>query len=250
MEIAIILLAVLVGYLFGSFSGARFVVRVFAPEHTLEGVRAEVPDGEAVFQSSAISGTAVRLHLGPRYGCLTSILDMLKAALPALAFRAWQPDAPYYLIAAGMATVGHNWPLYYRFKGGRGMSPILGGLLVLDWLGVVITQLVGALTGLVIKNTMIMIGTGIALMIPWIWVRTGSWAQVIYTVSMNILFWSAMSPEIREVRRLKQEGTLEEFTEASQIRIVGRRGEEVTEPRGTAYLRKRLASLFRGKKST
>ena len=138
-----ILFAMLIGYLAGSFSAARFIVRVFAPDHVLNGIRAEVPEGNAVFQSNVISATTVRLQLGSRYGCLTSILDMLKASLPALVFRAWQPDQAYYLIAAGSATAGHIWPIYYHFKGGRGMSPILGGMFVVDWLGVIITQAVG-----------------------------------------------------------------------------------------------------------
>ena len=247
MELTLVGLAVLLGYLMGSFSAARMVVRIFAPDHVMEGIRAEVPDGEAYFESDVISATTVRLHLGSRYGCLTSILDMLKAALPALIFLAWKPDRFYYLIAAGMATVGHIWPIYYRFKGGRGMSPILGGLLVVDWLGVLVTQLIGAVTGLVVNNIMIMIGTGTALMIPWIWVRTRSWPEVLYTAAMNILFWAAMLPEVQEFIRLKREGKLEEFSASSQIRIVGRRGDEVTESRGMASLRRRLIGLFRGK---
>lgn len=243
-----ILFAMLIGYLAGSFSAARFIVRVFAPDHVLNGIRAEVPEGNAVFQSNVISATTVRLQLGSRYGCLTSILDMLKASLPALVFRAWQPDQAYYLIAAGSATAGHIWPIYYHFKGGRGMSPILGGMFVVDWLGVIITQAVGAVTGLVINNTMIMIGTGTALMIPWIWLRTHAWPEVIYMIAMNVLFWYAMIPELKEFMRLKKEGSLEEFSDASRLRIVGRKGSEITERRGMAQLRARIMRLIQGEK--
>jgi glycerol-3-phosphate acyltransferase PlsY len=198
-----------------------------------------------VFQSDVISGTTVRLHLGARYGCLTSILDILKAALPAIAFRIWQPDVPYYLISASLATVGHNWPIYHRFKGGRGMSPILGGMLVVDWLGVMVTQLIGLVSGLVIKNTLITIATGIALMIPWVWFRTHSWPEVAYVLAMNIIFWVAMIPEVKEHLRLRREGSAQEFSEASHVRVVGRRGTEITETTSMAKLRARIASLFR-----
>ena len=68
-----------------------------------------------------------------------------------------------------MAAVGHNWPIYYRFKGGRGISPIMGGMLVVDWLGVVITNLLGLLSDLVIKSTLVSSGIWLILMIPWIW---------------------------------------------------------------------------------
>ena len=80
-----------------------------------------------IFESGSISATSVRLHLGARYGCLVAILDILKSLLPSLFFKLWQPDAPYYLITATLATIGHNYPLYHGFKGGRGLSTITEG---------------------------------------------------------------------------------------------------------------------------
>lgn len=224
-----LLLAAIVGYLLGSISFARLVTRTFAPDQDISRLQLEVPDSDVRFESEAISATTVRLHLGARYGCLTSILDMLKAAVPALAFKLWQPESPAYLVAAAMSTVGHNWPIYYRFKGGRGMSPILGGMLVVDWLGVMVTQIVGFLIGWPLKQTILAIGGGIALMAPWVWFRHHDWAELVYVIAMNVLFWGAMAPELREYFRLKREGRLEEFSAAAQIRVVGRRGGETVD---------------------
>jgi len=245
MNFGMVFLAGAVGYLSGSFSAARAVVRTFAPDHKMEGIQVEVPDGSASFQSDVMSATTVRLHLGSKFGCLTAVLDIMKAALPALLFRWWQPGEPYYLAAAGMATVGHIWPVFYRFKGGRGMSPILGGFLMVDWLGVIITQAVGALSGTIIKNTMIMIGTGIALMVPWVWIRSRSWPEVIYVLAMNLLFWYAMGPELKEFRRMKEEGSLEDFAAAEQVRIVGRRGEEIQTAMRMDNLKAWFQALFK-----
>lgn len=72
-----------------------------------------MPDSEEKFESDAISATSVLLHLGPIYDCLVGALDILKATIPALTFKLWQPDTPHYLLAAGMASAGHNWPIYY-----------------------------------------------------------------------------------------------------------------------------------------
>jgi len=214
-----------IGYLLGSFSAARAVMRYFAPGKEFTGIEMDFPDTESTFESDVISATAVRHHLGNKYGCLTSILDILKAALPALLFRIWQPDGPYYLAAAGMATVGHIWPVYYRFKGGRGMSPILGGMLVMDWLGVIITQLVGAVSGLVTKKLGVMVGAGFALMIPWSWWRNGSWPEVIYLIFMNLMFWIALIPEAKEITKITREGGLDKFIESEHNRMFGE-GEE------------------------
>ena len=70
-----------------------------------------------------------------------------------------------------MATLGHIWPIYYRCKGGRGMSPILGGMVVVDWLGVIITQILGGISDLAAKNLGLIVGAGLVLMIPWTWFR-------------------------------------------------------------------------------
>jgi glycerol-3-phosphate acyltransferase PlsY len=64
---------------------------------------------------------------------------MLKVAIPTLIVRLWQPDEAYYLVLAGAGVVGHAWPVYHRFRGGRGESPILGGLLVIEALGLLLT---------------------------------------------------------------------------------------------------------------
>ncbi len=34
---------------------------------------------------------------------------------------------------AGM--IGHDWPVFNGFKGGRGVSSVYGALLVIDWIG-------------------------------------------------------------------------------------------------------------------
>jgi glycerol-3-phosphate acyltransferase PlsY len=222
MNLLIALLAMATGYLAGSVSFARLVTRLFAPDQDISKIAIEVPDSETRFESDAISATTVRLHLGPRYGCLTSILDMLKAAIPALAFKLWQPEADHYLLAAGMAAVGHNWPLYYRFKGGRGMSPIMGGMFVVDWLGVVITNLLGLLSDLVIKSTLVSSGVWLVLMIPWIWFRSHDGAALVYAVAMCILFWASMMPEWQELLRLRREGKLEELQHAKEVQVVSR----------------------------
>jgi len=66
---------------------------------------------------------------------VVGLLDIGKAALPtwlALHLRLGLPTA----VAAGLAAViGHNWPLYLRFHGGRGISTCLGVLAVVFPLG-------------------------------------------------------------------------------------------------------------------
>jgi glycerol-3-phosphate acyltransferase PlsY len=244
MNLLIALLALVIGYLIGSVSFARLVTRQFAPEQDISKTQIEVPGSEARFESDAISASWVRLHLGPRYGCLTGLLDILKAAIPALAFKLWRPEAPYYLLAAGMAAVGHNWPIYYRFRGGRGMSPIMGGMFVVDWLGVVVTNLIGLSSFLVIKSSLVASGVWLVLIIPWIWFRTQEWPKLMYAVAMCILFWASMIPEWRELLRLRREGVLEDLTDAREVRVLGRRDGGTARQVPVSDLLSRLSARF------
>ena len=134
MNPALVVLAIGIGYLLGAISFARVTLRVFG-QRPVQDVELAVPGTEEKFHSTSVSATAVRLQLGPKYGCLASILDMAKAGVPALIWRLMFPAEPYFLISAAAAVFGHNWPVYYRFKGGRGQSPTMGGMLVIDPLG-------------------------------------------------------------------------------------------------------------------
>ncbi len=248
MDPFIALAAALAGYLLGSISFARIVTRLAAPGQDISRIKVTLPDGQASMESDAVSATTVRLHIGARYGCLTSILDMLKAGVPALILKLLYPESPYYLVTAAAATIGHNWPVYHRFKGGRGLSPILGGLLVVDWMGVLVTNLIGFLLGLPSRNLLVVTGAGITLMIPWIWVRSGDLWEVLYALAMSLIYWPSMIPEIREYMRLRREGHLEAFQEAEQLRVAGRRAGEVVNEMSLSKLLRIITRRFGRKK--
>ena len=142
-DLAPLLAAVVIGYLVGSISFARVVGRVVSPATRMDGAVIDLGevgmrDGMQV-RMDGISATSVSVQLGRRWGFVTSVLDVLKAALVTLAFRAALPEDSAYLVAAVFVVVGHNWPLWHRFHGGFGVSPMLGGLLVVDPLGLVVS---------------------------------------------------------------------------------------------------------------
>jgi acyl phosphate:glycerol-3-phosphate acyltransferase len=194
------------GYLIGSVSFARLIARLVAPGKDVTKIECALPESDEIFRSDSVSSTAARIHLGTRYGCLTAILDILKVALPTLAFKLWQPDVPYYLIVAAMGLVGHDWPIYHRFRGGRGESPIYGALLVIDPLGVLVTNLAGSLLGIIVGHLLVLRWVGLVLMIPWLWFRTESWPHLGYILFANGIYWTTMSGELRQYVRLSRIG--------------------------------------------
>jgi glycerol-3-phosphate acyltransferase PlsY len=209
-----ILLAALVGYLCGSISFARLITRRFAPQADLR--RLEVPivgTGETELVD-VVGANAASMVLGPRLGLAVALLDILKVVLPALAFRLNVPDQPYYLIASVAGLVGHNWPLYHRFRGGRGFSAILGGLLVVDWPAVLITPALGMLLGLLVfRNVFVAYICWLWLLVPWFWLRTEDPGHLLYALALNLVFHVATLPEIRTVARLRREGKWDAYVE-------------------------------------
>ena len=85
--------------------------------------------------SGNIGATNVFRGVGKGWGILTFACDALKGFIPAFVFpllatRQWDGDFDYLGVACAAAAVaGHNWPIYLRFKGGKGVATTAGALL-------------------------------------------------------------------------------------------------------------------------
>lgn len=81
--------------------------------------------------SGSIGGSMVWEHVARWALFPVGIFDISKAALPTwLGLELGLGDAA--AVAAGIAAlVGHNWPLFLGFTGGRGLSPFLGTVIVI-----------------------------------------------------------------------------------------------------------------------
>jgi len=208
MELLPAVLAVVAGYLVGAVSFSRIVVHLVQPGLDITRTRLVLPDDGEVIETDLVSSTAVQLRLGSRYGCLTGLLDVAKVALPVLALRLWFPDTYYYICFAAAGAVGHVWPIYYGFKGGRGLSPITGGFLVMAPVGTLVCTAVSVLVGIAARDRMLSSVLMLVLMIPWTWFTTHDWILLLYTLAMNALFLGTLVPELRLYGRLRREGRL------------------------------------------
>jgi glycerol-3-phosphate acyltransferase PlsY len=223
MDFGPAIIAALVGYVIGSISFARIVSRFVAPQKDVTHTEMPIPGTDTTFRMHAVSATAVSLHLGPKYGCLTSLLDMLKVALPVALFRFAFPGQPYFLITAVTGIVGHCWPIFYGFKGGGGLSAIYGGMLVVSPLGVIVTGVGGLLLGLLVfRNVLVLYLAGLWLMIPWLWFTAYDMWYLAYAIAVNALFFVAMIPEIKTVRENQKRGIDTDMAAGMDMTPMGR----------------------------
>ena len=108
------------GYLIGSVSSAIVVsILMRRPDPRKSG--------------SNNPGTTNVLRLGSKIGALITLLgDILKALLPLLAVRTWISDDSLLLAGLGFGIfLGHLFPLYFKFVGGKGVATALGLFLAL-----------------------------------------------------------------------------------------------------------------------
>jgi glycerol-3-phosphate acyltransferase PlsY len=111
--------AAAVGYLLGSVPFGLILTRL-----------AGMGDVRAV-GSGNIGATNVLRTGNKALAAATLLLDGGKGAAAVLVFFAW--TGPFGLIAGFAAVIGHNFPIWLRFKGGKGVATTFGVLLAAAW---------------------------------------------------------------------------------------------------------------------
>jgi acyl phosphate:glycerol-3-phosphate acyltransferase len=102
--------------------------------------------------SGNIGATNVLRSVGKKAGAAALILDMAKGAIPVLIAKAmYGPEHNITLFCALAAFLGHLYPVYLGFKGGKGVATALGVLMAWVPLAAVIALLVWLLAAKTFK---------------------------------------------------------------------------------------------------
>lgn len=214
MNIPLLIGVIVGGYLIGSLSTSRIVAKIVAPDTDLEKV--ELPDAVhgGTFNLRFVGATTASKVLGPRIGGLIGILDILKGAIPALVLRLIFPNEPYFLFAGTAVVIGHIWPVYYRFRGGIGVSSILGVMLVLDPLGILLCVLIAFLIGFfILKDPGVIFMGGPILYVFWSAFTAGDWLITGLVLVMILVLIIAMIPDYKYQIEAKKAGKSGELLE-------------------------------------
>ena len=207
MELGIAALAAGFAYLLGAISFSRLAARMLGVDASLGQIEIPIEGTQQSYIVTSSGASAASMKLGPAAGCAIGFLDIFKVFFPTLLFRLVYPDQSYFLIAAVFGMVGHNWPIFNRFIGGRGVSAAYGGLLAIDPIGALVCAIAGLLFGLlVLRDFLVAYLAGLWLVIPWLWFTTRSPAYLAYTIVINVLFMLAMIPDIRQYQKFRSMG--------------------------------------------
>ncbi len=137
INVAVVVVSLLAGYLFGSIPSGVIIGKVFFHKDPRD------------YYSHNSGGTNSGRVFGKKIGVTVIILDMIKTALPIYAiwatltfsslrdYMVWSNGydaAPLYYWMAGLAAaIGHCWPVYIHFKGGKAVSCYMGTNIMTSW---------------------------------------------------------------------------------------------------------------------
>lgn len=165
------LAVIICAYLLGSSSMAFYLAKLTKKDVSKNG-------------SGNLGASNTVVLIGWRAGILVGIHDIGKAALAVLLAGWIFPELAYAQVVAGVACIlGHIFPFYIKFKGGKGLATYIGTTLALNWklgLGVIVLLVIVTLiTGYIVSGTvstivvtpvaMLLMGqvvTGLVLCVP------------------------------------------------------------------------------------
>ncbi|MGG0668152.1 glycerol-3-phosphate 1-O-acyltransferase PlsY [Lederbergia citrisecunda] len=128
MDILKLFVALVFGYLLGSLNTAVIVGKIYGMDIRNHGSK-----------SAGLTNTL--RTLGKAAAVFVLLGDILKGIISCLIglllgvyfYSGGAMDSVSLLVAGAGAVIGHNWPIYFRFKGGKGALTAVAVLFMIDW---------------------------------------------------------------------------------------------------------------------
>jgi glycerol-3-phosphate acyltransferase PlsY len=174
-------LSLLIGYLLGSVDFALVVAAMRGVDIRQEG-------------SGNPGASNVLRTIGTVPAVLVFIGDAVKGviAVAAASFLTGQvPPASVWVMATGLAAVlGHCFPIYTKFKGGKGMATTMGVLTYVVPLAAIVTAVIWALVTRLSRTPSLATLVALAASIPLsFWQGVRGWALVLWSLIVVLVVW-------------------------------------------------------------
>ncbi|TSA27410.1 glycerol-3-phosphate acyltransferase [bacterium] len=140
LEILKLILLSIAGYLIGSLSFSVIITKLVTGKD-IRNIDFKNAGAYNVFR-----------NIGKGWGCVVAVLDGLKGLFLICIGFLLKMQIPHIIIAASFVIIGHCFPVFYHFFGGRGGAPIIGILVPFLPLELVIWLIPAIILGLLIKR--------------------------------------------------------------------------------------------------
>lgn len=139
--------------------------------------------------SGNIGATNVSRLVGKKIGALTLLLDAAKGLVPMLVASRIGVDVNIVMLCGAASFTGHLFPLYLRFRGGKGVATALGVFLYLSPVALLVSAgvffLAVALSGYVSVGSLLASG----LMPAVIFFQQGAGSSFYLSLFVGLLIW-------------------------------------------------------------
>lgn len=170
---------IIFAYLLGSFASAVIVSRLMG-----------LPDPRNFGSGNPGATNVLRLG-GKKAALLTLLFDVLKGVVAVLVAKAIYPEITLLAAVTGAVFLGHLYPVFFNFKGGKGVATAFGALLALVWqvgLSVLLTWLLMA--GIVRYSSLAALVAAIAAPVSMYGFTHGNLTYTLTAVLMSaLLIW-------------------------------------------------------------
>jgi acyl phosphate:glycerol-3-phosphate acyltransferase len=185
----LLILFVLLGYLSGSIPFGYLIGKLKKVDVRKQG-------------SGATGGTNVARTIGFQYGILVGILDISKAIIPIYIATFYLTQNWQMALVSISPVIGHVFPIWLNFKGGKGVSTVAATLFMILGLRYSLMFLgLWALMVLII-NKMSLTNLIIVFSLPVLfWYRTHSISYLILSFLYIIIIWWAHRENIQRLRQ-------------------------------------------------
>ncbi len=177
------------------------------------------------YGSGKIGATNVIRTVGGKAGLISLALDVAKGSVAVLLAWLVLHTHAAQVAAATAAVVGHNWSVYIRFQGGRGVAVFMGGLIAMYWpvglaCGAVVLGL-GTLTRYMSLGSIVGIAVAIVAMVVLVVMDEQPTEYLVYSAAVGCLIL------------YEHRGNIRRLLDGVELRLYGKSGGHDSDPGGS-----------------
>ncbi|MDP2931400.1 MAG: glycerol-3-phosphate acyltransferase [Chloroflexota bacterium] len=185
-------IGIIIGYLLGTIPSAYLMTRLVTGKDIRN------------LGGGNIGGLNTYREVGTGPAAIVALVDLSKgAASVAIAYYLLDLPLVFVLLAGLFAVIGHNWMVWLKFSGGRGMGPAIGAVTMAiplyghAW-GLLYFYIVIVIPLVATRNVALSMGTGLLSLPLIVWLTTQSGTATLMAAIMGLIIGGKFYPTAKK----------------------------------------------------